>query len=124
MEVQEPALAFLRAIEGRIPLDRLAHPGNGLLDELVEATTDGVLPPRHRRDIGLDRCVALALRDLRIAAGEQHHLLAAPKGGLLASGLLAGHLLSCRLLLRGLLLGGHRGSSVILVALLSTAGGR
>src|SRR3546814_1560996 len=80
MEVQEPALAFLRAIEGRIPLDRLAHPGNGLLDELVEATTDGVLPPRHRRDIGLDRCVALALRDLRIAAGEQHHLLAAPKG--------------------------------------------
>src|SRR3546814_13212399 len=57
MEVQEPALAFLRAIEGRIPLDRLAHPGNGLLDELIEAQTDGVLPPRHRRDIGYDRCV-------------------------------------------------------------------
>src|SRR3546814_15878576 len=84
MEVQEPALAFLRAIEGRIPLDRLAHPGNGLLDELVEATTDGVLPPRHRRDIGLDRCVAPALQDLRIAAGEQHQHLSAPKESLLA----------------------------------------
>src|SRR3546814_2528057 len=116
MEVQEPALAFLRAIEGRIPLDRLAHPGNGLLDELVEATTDGVLPPRHRRDIGLDRCVALALREMRISAGEQHHLLADLQGGLLASGLLAGELPSGLLLLRCRLFGCHLGSSVSLDA--------
>src|SRR3546814_17356038 len=62
MEVQEPALAFLRAIEGRLPLDRLAHPGNVLLDELCEATTDCMLPPRHGLNIGRDRYVCPVLR--------------------------------------------------------------
>src|SRR5919107_2727046 len=36
---EEPALA-LDAIEGRVPLDGLAHAGNGALDERVEAAPD------------------------------------------------------------------------------------
>ena len=67
MEAEEPALA-LDAIEGRVPFDRLVHAGDGAHDERVEAAPDVALPARHGRDVGLHGGVAVALRDLRIAA--------------------------------------------------------
>ena len=49
--------------------------GDGILDELVQATANGALPARHRRDVGLDRLVPVAFRDLRVSAGQQLDLL-------------------------------------------------
>src|SRR4051794_1891622 len=70
MKAEEPALA-LDAIEGRVPFDCLVHAGNDAGDERVEATSDITLPAGHGRDVGLDGCVAVGLRDLRVAAGEE-----------------------------------------------------
>ena len=70
MKAEEPALA-LDAIEGRVPFDGLAHAGDGAHDERVEAAPDVAFPARHGRDIGLHGGVAVALRDLRVAACEQ-----------------------------------------------------
>src|SRR5262245_16545133 len=70
MKVQEPALA-LDAIEGRVPLDGLAHVGDGAHDECVEAASDVAFPPRHGRDVALYRGIAVSFRDLRVAASEK-----------------------------------------------------
>src|SRR5512145_1134425 len=51
MKAEEPA-PTLDAVEGRVPLDRLAHVGDSARDEGVEAPPDVALPPRHRRDVG------------------------------------------------------------------------
>src|SRR5690606_6854044 len=67
---QEPA-AFLDTIEGRVPLHRLLHVGDLAADNGVDPAPDRALPARHGRDIGLYPCVAMAFRDLRIAAREQ-----------------------------------------------------
>src|SRR5690606_38204864 len=89
MKAEEPSLAF-GPVEGRIPFDRLAHAGDGALNDRVEPAPDIAFPAGHGRDIGLDGAVALALRDLRIAAREEDGLpgivpgLAGPRpGGLL-----------------------------------------
>src|SRR5438105_11367530 len=66
VEAKEPALA-LDAIEGRVPFDRFANPGDGAHNERVEAAPDVAFPARHGRDVGLHRSVAVGLRDLRIA---------------------------------------------------------
>src|SRR3954447_8780836 len=50
MEADEPALA-LDAIEGRVPLDRLAHTRDCAHDERVEAAPDVAFPIRHGRDV-------------------------------------------------------------------------
>src|SRR4029450_2880325 len=71
--VQEPALA-LDPIEGRVPLDGLAHLGDGAHDERVETTTDVALPAWHRRDVGLPWGIAIPLWDLRVASGEELRL--------------------------------------------------
>ena len=70
MEAEEPALA-LDAVEGRVPPHGLAHVGHGAHDERVEAAPDVALPARHGRDVGLHGGVAVALRDLRVAAREE-----------------------------------------------------
>jgi hypothetical protein len=64
---EEPALA-LDAVERRVPFDRLAHAGDAALDERVEAPAEVALPARHRGDVGLHGRIAVALRDLRVAA--------------------------------------------------------
>src|SRR6185369_5799848 len=46
VEVEEPALA-VDAVERRVPLHRLAHPGNGALDDRIEAAPGVALPARH-----------------------------------------------------------------------------
>src|SRR5712691_4213758 len=74
MKAEEPALA-LDAIEGRVPLDCLAHTGDGAHDERVEAAPDIAFPARHGRDVGLHGGVAVGLRDLRIAACKEFHRL-------------------------------------------------
>src|SRR5687768_18575477 len=73
MEAEEPSLA-LDSVEGRVPFHCLAHLGDGARNERVEAPADVALPPRHRRDVGLDGGVAVGLRDLRIAPGEKGRL--------------------------------------------------
>src|SRR6476660_5886712 len=73
MEAEEPAPA-LDPVEGRVPFDRLAHAGDGAPDEGVEAAPDVALPARHGGDVGLDRGVAVGLRDLRVAAREEGRL--------------------------------------------------
>ena len=73
MNVEEPALA-LDAIEGRVPLDGLAHVGDGAHDERVEAAPDVAFPARYGRDVGLHRGVAVGLRDLGVAACEEGRL--------------------------------------------------
>ena len=70
MEAEEPDLV-LDAIEGRVPFDRLAHAGDGARDERVEAAPDVAFPARHGGDVGLHRGIAVALRDLRVAAREK-----------------------------------------------------
>ena len=70
MEAEEPAVA-LDAVEGRVPFHRLAHAGDGARDERVEAAPDVALPARHGGDVRLHRGVAIALGDLRVAAGEK-----------------------------------------------------
>src|SRR5882757_482462 len=71
MDAEEPALG-LDAVEGRIPFDRLAHAGDGARDERVEAAPDVAFLAGHGRDVSLHGGVAVALRDLRIAAREEH----------------------------------------------------
>src|SRR5215831_13693149 len=70
MEAEEPALAR-NAIERRVPFDCLAHAGNGVHDERVEAASDVPLPARHGRDVGLHGGVAIGLCNLRVAACEE-----------------------------------------------------
>src|SRR3979409_155614 len=82
MKAEEPALA-LDAIEGRVPFDRLAHAGDGAHDERIEAAPDVAFPARHGRDVGLHGGVAIALRDLRVAACKESRL----RGGPLCGGL-------------------------------------
>src|SRR6185436_7256392 len=73
MKVEEPALP-LDAVERRVPFDGLAHAGHGAHDQRVEAAADVAFPAGHRRDVGLHGRVAVGLRDLRIAAGEENRL--------------------------------------------------
>src|SRR4029450_6663888 len=73
MKAEEPAVA-LDAVEGRVPLDGLAHIGDGADDERVEAAPDVAFPPRHRRDVGLHGSVAVGLCDLGVAACEEGRL--------------------------------------------------
>ena len=70
---EEPALA-LDAVERRVPFHGLAHAGDGAHDERVEAAPDIAFPARHGRDVGLHGGVAVALRDLRVAARKQDRL--------------------------------------------------
>ena len=71
MKRQEPAVA-LDAIERRVPPHRLPHVRDGPHDQRVEALAEAAFPARHRRDIGLHRCVAVTFRDLRVAAREEN----------------------------------------------------
>ena len=50
------------------------HAGDGAHDERVEAAPDVAFPARHGRDVGLHGGVAVALRDLRVAAREEDRL--------------------------------------------------
>src|SRR5690242_17526869 len=77
MKAEEPA-ALLDAVERRVPFHRLLHARDGADDEHIEPLADLALPARHGRDLGLHRRLAIALGDLRIAAGEQRGLCAAP----------------------------------------------
>src|ERR1700722_17593523 len=70
MNAQEPA-PTLDAIERRVPFDCLTRAWRRFHDQRVEAMSNVALPPRHGGDIGLHGRVALALRDLRIAAREE-----------------------------------------------------
>src|SRR5262249_46478337 len=97
VEGEEPTLA-LDSVEGRVPLDRLAHAGDGTPDQRVEAAPEVAFPARHRRDIRLHGSVAIALGDLRVATAQEPRLRGHPRtlapgwGGLPAFGLdLAGH---------------------------------
>ena len=70
MKAAEPALAF-DAVERRVPFDRFVHVGNGPRDERVAVAAHVALPARHGSDVSLHRSVAVALRNLRIATGEE-----------------------------------------------------
>src|SRR5262249_53890009 len=72
VEAEEPALA-LDAVERRVPLDRFEQVGDRAHDDVVEAAPDVAFPARHGRDVGLYGGVAISLRDLRVAAGEEFH---------------------------------------------------
>src|SRR5690606_126799 len=74
METEKPR-ALLDAIEGRVPFDRFVDAGDGALDDFVEAPPERAFPPRHCGDISLNRLIAIALGNLRVAAGEQHHFV-------------------------------------------------
>jgi hypothetical protein len=74
VDAQEPPPAF-DAVERRVPLHGLAHVGHVPDDERVEPAPDIALPARHRGDVRLHRGVAVGLRDLRIAAGQECHRL-------------------------------------------------
>src|SRR5688572_3436756 len=91
----EPTLA-LESVERRIPFDCFVHVRNGARDQHVEAARDIPLPARDGCDVGLHGSVAVALRDLRVVAREQHRLR-----------LLAGWRLPCRLARLRLLLRFH-----------------
>ena len=69
MDAEEVALV-LDAVKWRVPPHGLLHAGHFALDERIEALAEGVLPAGHRGDICLHRGVAIALRDLRVAAGK------------------------------------------------------
>src|SRR5262245_47012723 len=60
VNAEEPAVA-LGAVEGRVPLHRLAHVGDRAFDERVEAAADVVFPSGHGRDVVLDGDVPVAL---------------------------------------------------------------
>ena len=62
------------AVEGRIPLHRLAHAGNSSNDKCVEAAPNFAFPAGHGRDVSLHGGVTVSLRNLRIAACEQRWL--------------------------------------------------
>src|SRR5262245_44593665 len=59
-KVEEPALP-LDPIEGRVPLDGLAHAWGRAHDQRVEAAPDVAFPIRHDRDVGLHGGVAVGL---------------------------------------------------------------
>jgi hypothetical protein len=80
MKAEEPTLA-IDAVERRVPPHGLAYVGDSPRDERVEAVADVVFPARHGRDVGLHECVAIALRDLRVATCEKGRLLDGPLGG-------------------------------------------
>jgi hypothetical protein len=67
MEPEKPALT-LEAIERRVPSHGLSDIRHGAPDQRIETAPDVAFPARHGRDIGLHRGVAIALRDLRVAA--------------------------------------------------------
>src|SRR3984893_16114247 len=96
VEPQEPTLA-LDAVQRRVPLHGLAHLGHVPHDERVEALPEVAFPARHGRDVGLHGVVAVALRDLRVAAWEEGRVRNDPLGaGLLCDlrrlfGRLVGH---------------------------------
>src|SRR5262245_53960301 len=69
-----PPAAALDAGEGRVPLDGFAHVGGRAHDERIEAAPDVAFPARHRGDVRLHRGIAVGLRDLRVAAGEECRL--------------------------------------------------
>src|SRR5262249_53010431 len=56
-------------------LDGLVDVGDGAHDEFVETASDLALPAQHSLDVGLYRGAAVALRDLRVAAGKKFHRL-------------------------------------------------
>src|SRR5688572_10896486 len=70
MKAEEPDMV-LDSIEGRVPFDRLAHAGDAADDQRVEAAPDVAFPARHGRDVGLHGSIAIGLRDLRVATGEE-----------------------------------------------------
>ena len=70
VEAEEPAFA-LGSVERRVPLHRLAHAGDGVLDKSVQAAADIAFPAGHRRDVSLDRGIAVALGDLWVTACEE-----------------------------------------------------
>src|SRR5262249_22530777 len=67
MDAEEPALAF-DAIKRRVPLDRPVHVEDGAGDDRVEAAPNLAFPARQGRDVGFHGGIAVALRDLRVAA--------------------------------------------------------
>src|SRR6185295_5157509 len=50
VDAEEPAL-IIDSIQRRVPFDGFAYPGDGALDERVEAAPDIAFPARHGRDI-------------------------------------------------------------------------
>ena len=68
---KEPAPAF-DAVERRVPPDRFAHVRYSANDKVVESAPKIVFPTRHGGDVGLDGGVAVAFRNLGVAAGEEH----------------------------------------------------
>jgi hypothetical protein len=76
MSIQRASLPVKR----RVPLHRLPHVGDVALDEGVEAAPDVAFPARHRGDVGLDGGVAIALRDLGVAACEEDGVHGRPRG--------------------------------------------
>src|SRR3546814_6810379 len=76
MEAEEPMVrrGIRGAVERRIPLHRLADVGDGTLDQRVQPPPDTLLPPRHRIEIRPHRRLAMAFRNLRVAAREEDRL--------------------------------------------------
>jgi hypothetical protein len=74
MKTKEKTLVF-DAIEGSVPLHSLVDVRHVAHDERVEIAPDAAFPARHSLDVGLHGGVAVALRDLRIAACEEFQLL-------------------------------------------------
>ena len=67
MKVDEPALT-VDAIERRVPFDGLVHARDCAYDECIEAATDVAFPAWYRGDERLRGRIAVASRDLRVAA--------------------------------------------------------
>ena len=83
MEREKPTLIF-EAIEGGIPSHGAADLWHNALHEPIEFAADGLFPARHCRQVGLNRCISIPFRDLRIPArdntGDWVSLLAALEG--------------------------------------------
>src|SRR5690606_2892717 len=69
-EGHEPELAIV-PVERLVPLHGLADVGDRVDDQLVEALAERPLPLGHGRFVGLNRPVAVALGDLRVATGQK-----------------------------------------------------
>src|SRR5690554_6126956 len=67
--IAEEPQVILHAVERRVPLHRLLHARHDALDNGIQPAPDLALPAGHGRDLGLDRFIAIALGNLRIAAG-------------------------------------------------------
>ena len=72
---QEPTFA-LDAIERRIPPRTLVRFRQRTHDEVIESAPDIAFPARHGRDVGLNRDVAVGLRDLGIASRKKNRVRA------------------------------------------------